>query len=181
LLSASARDLSVFDADSRQLAAEVGVSTVEKIDTVNEAFSVGSCGCDHVGEAGPKIGDNEFGPMQFGGADDDCGMSMVGGTESTTRWTEAFGEYLDLRAETAQCIGVAEAIFVHGFMHNADTVSLCEGSDEWRLPVSHEARVDIGFKCQRAQHPSSPTERERVTLGIDLEVTAGSPVHVQEG
>ena len=106
---------------------------------------------------------------------------MVGGTESTTRWSETFSEHLDLCAETAQRIGVAEAIFVHGFVHNADTVSLREGSNEWRLPVSHEARVDIGFECQRAQHSSSPTERERVALGIDLEVTAGSSVHIQEG
>ena len=51
-------------------------------------------------------------------------------------------------------------------MHNAHTISLGEGSNEWRLPVSHEARVDIGFECQRAQHPSSPAERERVALGI---------------
>jgi hypothetical protein len=181
LLRCGLTALSVFDAERRQLAAEIGVSTVEKVDTVNEAFSVGSCGSNDIGEAGPKIGDNKFGAMQFGGADDDCGMSMVCGTESTTSWTEAFGEYLDLRAETAQRIGVAEAIFVHGFMHNADTVSLREGSNEWRLPVSHEARVDVGFECQRAQHSSSPTERERVALGIDLEVTAGSSVHVQEG
>jgi hypothetical protein len=171
----------VFDADSRQLAAEIGVATVEKIDAVNEAFSIGSCGSNDIGEAGPKIGHNKFGPVQFGGADNDCGMSMVGGTESATCWAEAFGEYLNLRAETAQRIGVAEAIFVNGFMHNADAVSLREGSNEWRLPVSHEARVDIGFKCQRAQHSSSPTERERVALGIDLEVTAGSSVHIQEG
>jgi hypothetical protein len=181
LLSASARDLSVFDAERRQLAAEIGVSTVKKIDAVNEAFSIGSCGSNDIGEAGPKIGHNKFGPVQFGGADNDCGMSMVGGTESTTRWAKAFGEYLDLRAETAQRIGVAEAILVHGFMHNADTVSLCEGSNEWRLPVSHEARVDIGFECQRAQHPSGPTERERVALGVDLEVAARSPVHIQKG
>jgi hypothetical protein len=48
LLSASARDLSVFDAERRQLAAEIGVSTVKKIDAVNEAFSIGSCGSNSI-------------------------------------------------------------------------------------------------------------------------------------
>jgi hypothetical protein len=181
LLSASARDLSVFDADRRQLAAEVCIAAVEKIDTVNEAFSIGGCGSNHIREAGPKIGHNKFGPVQFRGTNNNCGMSMVGGTESATRWSETFGEYLDLRTETAQRIGVAEAILVNGFMYNAHTVSLRKGSNEWRLPVSHEARVDVGFECQRAQHPSGSTESERVTLGIDLEITACSSVHIQEG
>jgi hypothetical protein len=181
LLSASARDLSVFDADSRQLAAEIGVATVEKIDAVNEAFSIGSCGSNHIREAGPKIGHNKFGPVQFGGADNDCGMSMVGGAESATRWAEAFGEHLNLCAKTAKRIGVAKAVFVHGFMHSAHAISLSEGSNEWRLPVRHEAGVDVGFECQRSQHPSSPTEGECVTLGIDLEIAARSSVHIQEG
>jgi hypothetical protein len=73
-------------------------------------------------------------------------MAVVGGTESATRWSETFGEHLDLCAKTPKRVGVAEAIFVHGFMHNAHTISLGEGSNEWRLPVSHEAGVDVGFK-----------------------------------
>lgn len=173
--------LSVVDADCRQLAAEIGVSTVEKIDTVNEAFSIGGCGSNHIREAGPKIGHNKFGPVQFRGTNNNCGMSMVGGTESATSWSETFGEHLDLCAKTAQRIGVAEAILVHGFMYNAHTVSLRKGSNEWRLPVSHEAGMHVGFECQRAQHPSGSTESERVTLGIDLEITACSSVHIQEG
>ena len=53
----------MFDADRRQLAAEIGVSTVKQVDSVNEAFAIGSCGSNHIGEPGSKVGYYEFGAM----------------------------------------------------------------------------------------------------------------------
>jgi hypothetical protein len=180
LLSASARDLSVFDTDSRQLAAEVGIATVEKIDAMDEAFAIGCSGCDHIGEASTEIRNHEFGAMQFGWANDNCGMPVVGGTKSAACWSEAFGKDLDLGAEAAQRIGVTKAIFVHGFVYDAHAVSLCEGSDERRLPVGHEARMNIGFESKGAKHSASSVKGERVAISIDFEVAACSAVHVQE-
>jgi hypothetical protein len=172
--------LPVLDADSGQLAAEVGIATVEKIDAVDEAFAIGCSGCDHIGEAGAEIGNHEFGATQFRGTNHNCGMSVVGGAKSATCWSEALGKDLDLGAEAAKRIGVTKAIFVHGFVYDAHAVGLCEGSDERRLPVGHEARMNIGFECKGAKHSTSSVKGKRVAIGIDFEVAACSAVHVQE-
>jgi len=97
---------------------------------VDETLALGCCCGDDIGEAGAQVGDHELGTMETGGAHDHGGVTVVGGTEPTTGGTESFGEHLDLCTETAQSLGVAEAVLVDGLMDHTDPVGLGEGGDE---------------------------------------------------
>lgn len=53
----------MVDAYCRKFASEIGISTIKQVDSVNEAFAIGSCGSNHIGEPGSKVGYYEFGAM----------------------------------------------------------------------------------------------------------------------
>ena len=121
----------MLDADCSQFAAEIGIAAIKKIDAVDQAFAVGGRSSNHIRETGTEIGNHQFCAVQFGGSNDDCGVTVIRSAKSATSWSEAFGEHLNLCAQAAKCIGVAEAVFVHRLVDDADAIGLRERSDEW--------------------------------------------------
>jgi hypothetical protein len=130
VVSSRFAQLSVLDADGAEFLTEVGIATIEKIDAVDEAFADRRGCSDHVGETSPEVGYDQLSAVKLRGAHDDCRVAVISGTESTASWPEAFGEYLYLGAKAAQSIGVAQAVLVDSFVHDADAIGLGESSDE---------------------------------------------------
>ena len=56
----------MFDAHRSKFRAEIGVATIKKIDTVNQAFAISGRCSDDVRESSTKIGDHEFGTVAPG-------------------------------------------------------------------------------------------------------------------
>ena len=58
----------------------------------------------------------------------------------------AIAHHHNVGAHLLEGVGKAEALLVHGLVHDGGTLSLGQRHDERLLPVSHEAGVHVGFK-----------------------------------
>ena len=91
---------------------------------------------------------------------------------------EALLVHLDRRAHLDERVDEAEALLVHGLVHDRHALRLGEGDDERLLPVGHEAGVHVGLDDDRLQLAARVEEADAVLL--DLEVAADLAEDVEE-
>ena len=73
----------------------------------------------------------------------------------------------DRRAHLDERVGEAEAVLVHGLVHDRDALGLGERDDERLLPVGHEAGVHVGLDDDGLELAARVEEADAVLVDVE--------------
>ena len=105
-------------------------------------------------------------------------MQEVALTEAARHGAEALAVQLDGGAHPHEGVGEAEAVLVHGLVHDGDPLGLGQRHHEGLLPVGHEAGVHVRLEHERVEIAAGVPEPDAVV--DDVELAADLAVGVQE-